>query len=45
MKLAELRERQTQWVEYPLWDSPYLFLFVLSGLSLEWALRKQAGLV
>jgi hypothetical protein len=43
-KLAELRERQTQWVEYPLWDSPYLFLFVLSGLSLEWALRKQAGL-
>ncbi len=44
VKLAELRERQTQWVEYPLWDSPYLFLFVLSGLSLEWALRKQAGL-
>ena len=43
-RLAELRERQNQWVEYPLWNSPYLFLFVLSGLSLEWALRKQAGL-
>jgi hypothetical protein len=43
-RLQEVRERENRWVEYPLWDSPYLFLFVLSGLSLEWALRKQAGL-
>ena len=43
-RLADLRDRQVQWQEYPLWDSPYLFLFVLATLSLEWSLRKQAGL-
>ena len=44
-RLNELTERQKgQMREYSLWDSPYLFLFVLSGLSLEWALRKRVGL-
>ncbi len=43
-RLEEVRERESRWLDYPLWDSPYLFLFVLAGLSLEWALRKQAGL-
>ena len=47
-RLATLRERhqyeQSATSEYPLWNSPYLFLFVLSGLSLEWALRKRIGL-
>ena len=31
-------------VEYSLWDSPYLFLFVTSCLTAEWALRKRLGL-
>jgi hypothetical protein len=31
-------------VEYALWDSPYLFLFVTACLSAEWALRKRLGL-
>jgi hypothetical protein len=30
--------------EIRLWDSPYLFAFVLACLGLEWAVRKQAGL-
>lgn len=42
--LAEGRERQAQLVEYPLWDSPWLFGFVLACLSTEWALRKKFGL-
>jgi hypothetical protein len=42
--LADNRERQAQFVEYPLWDSPYLFGLVLSCLSAEWALRKKFGL-
>lgn len=31
-------------VEYALWDSPYLFLFVTACLTTEWALRKRLGL-
>jgi hypothetical protein len=30
--------------ELPLWDSPYLFLFVLGCLGVEWGLRKRFGL-
>lgn len=33
-----------QMAEVRLWDSPYLFAFVLACLGLEWAVRKQAGL-
>jgi hypothetical protein len=42
--LAEDRERQNALAEYPLWDSPYLFVFVLACLSSEWSLRKKFGL-
>jgi hypothetical protein len=43
-RLAENRQKQSRLVEYPLWDSPYLFGFVLACLSAEWALRKKFGL-
>ena len=42
--LAENQEKQNQLIEYTLWDSPYLFGFVLACLSAEWALRKKFGL-
>jgi hypothetical protein len=42
--LAENREKQTPVVEYTLWDSPYLFGFVLACLCAEWGLRKKIGL-
>jgi hypothetical protein len=43
-RLAENRQKQSRLVEYTLWDSPYLFGFVLACLSAEWALRKKFGL-
>jgi hypothetical protein len=43
-RLAENRQKQSRLVEYALWDSPYLFGFVLACLSTEWALRKKFGL-
>ena len=42
--LAEARERQPRVSEWSLWDSPLLFVFVLSCLAAEWALRKRVGL-
>jgi hypothetical protein len=44
-RLSEAREQHPRMMSYSLWDSPYLFLFVLSCLTAEWALRKQFGLV
>ncbi len=43
-KLAAARDAQNPYIEYPLWDSPYLFLFVIGALGTEWAMRKQLGL-
>src|SRR5207248_2200292 len=43
-KLRQSRERQTQFVEYRLWDSPYLFALIAGCLGCEWALRKRLGL-
>jgi hypothetical protein len=43
-RLTENRQKQSRLVEYTLWDSPYLFGFVLACLSAEWALRKKFGL-
>ena len=43
-KLRDLSERSGELVELRLWDSPYLFLFVLGCLAAEWALRKRFGL-
>lgn len=42
--LADNRAKQNRFVEYTLWDSPYLFTFVLACLSAEWSLRKKFGL-
>jgi hypothetical protein len=42
--LAEARQRQPQISELELWDSPYLFLFIVGCLTAEWALRKRGGL-
>ena len=42
--LSEVRRRHPAYSEVRLWDSGYLFLFVLSCLAGEWALRKQYGL-
>src|SRR5262249_30808356 len=39
-RLEENRQKLNPLVEYTLWDSPYLFGFVLACLSAEWALRK-----
>lgn len=42
--LEDARKRHPQTLELRLWDSGYLFIFVLSCLSAEWALRKRFGL-
>jgi hypothetical protein len=43
-ELLRLRQEQSALVEYTLWDSPYLFVLVLSCFGAEWALRKRFGL-
>jgi hypothetical protein len=43
-RLSANRQKQSALVEYTLWDSPYLFGFVLACLSAEWAVRKRFGL-
>ncbi len=43
-QIAERASQHPQIAETRLWDSPYLFAFVLACLGLEWAVRKQAGL-
>jgi hypothetical protein len=42
--IADIRQEKSHVAELSLWDSPYLFLFVLACLGGEWALRKQFGL-
>jgi hypothetical protein len=42
--LADARLRQPRTAEIDLWSSAYLFLFVVSCLTAEWALRKRLGL-
>jgi hypothetical protein len=43
-RLAKIQDTRTRVSERPLWDSYYLFLFVLACLGAEWALRKRYGL-
>jgi hypothetical protein len=43
-KLKGRHSDQAQLAEASLWDSPYLFGFVLACLGAEWALRKRLGL-
>jgi hypothetical protein len=42
--IEEVRARRPRLVERRLWDSGWLFIFVLSCLTAEWALRKRVGL-
>jgi hypothetical protein len=43
-KLAARREKRALVKERPLWDSGYLFAFVVACFGTEWALRKRFGL-
>jgi hypothetical protein len=43
-KLQAARSRRSRVVEYSLWDSWQLYVFVLGCLGTEWALRKRFGL-
>lgn len=42
--LAAAADQRPRVVEWSLWDSPWLFVFVVGCLGAEWALRKRAGL-
>jgi hypothetical protein len=39
-----MRQSEQGYSELRLWDSMYLFLFVLGCFGLEWAIRKHMGL-
>ncbi len=43
-KLANLGESHPRVSLMPLWDSPYLLVFVVACLAAEWGLRKRLGL-
>jgi hypothetical protein len=43
-RLAAVSDRRSLYVDLYLWDSPYLFVFVVGCLAAEWAMRKQCGL-
>ena len=36
---------QTHLVQRPIWDSVYLYAFVVACFAAEWAIRKRVGLV
>jgi hypothetical protein len=43
--IREAGEKLPGFFEYPVWDSGYLFAFVVGCFGVEWALRKRIGLV
>lgn len=43
-KLIAGHDESSRVVETSLWDSPYLYAFVLGCLGTEWSLRKRLGL-
>jgi hypothetical protein len=43
-RLRQAAERRPRYVEQRLWDSAYLFVFVVACLAAEWAARKRLGL-
>ncbi len=43
-RLRTAEARQPRLTPVGLWDSPYLFAFVAACLTVEWALRKGAGM-
>jgi len=44
-RLRQASDRRQRYVEQRLWDSGYLFVFVVACLGAEWAARKRLGLV
>jgi hypothetical protein len=43
-RLSAVSDQRSLYVDLRLWDSPYLFIFIVGCLAAEWALRKQCGL-
>ena len=43
-RLRVVADRRPRYIEQRLWDSPYLFVFVVACLATEWAARKRLGL-
>jgi hypothetical protein len=43
-KIQDAGEKLSGFFEYPIWDSGYLFIFVVGCFGVEWAVRKRAGL-
>lgn len=43
-RLAAVTASESQLIRRPLWNSPFLFVFVLACFAGEWALRKRLGL-
>jgi hypothetical protein len=43
-RLRQASDRRPRYVEQRLWDSAYLFVFVVACLAAEWAARKRLGL-
>ena len=43
-RLEAATARGPRYVEQRLWDSPYLFVFVVACFAAEWAARKRLGL-
>ena len=43
-RLTAVADNRPRVTELRLWDSPWLFAFVLACLAAEWALRKRLGL-
>jgi len=44
-RIRSMGEKLPGFFEYPIWDSGYLFSFVIGCFGVEWALRKRLGLV
>ncbi|HTW93993.1 MAG TPA: hypothetical protein VMD30_04305 [Tepidisphaeraceae bacterium] len=43
-RIAQARAGQVRVTDQAIWDSPWLFLFVLACFAVEWAMRKRLGL-
>jgi hypothetical protein len=43
-RIAQAHASDIRVTDHPLWDSPWLFLFVLACFAVEWAMRKRLGL-
>lgn len=43
-RLSRVAETRSRFADLRLWDSPYLYLFVVGLFSAEWAIRKRCGL-